>query len=141
MTDLGSFYRKIKGYEKEVISICEQIDDNILDIRRVKLKELKKATGEFISHADSRLKKINEEEKSLRTALIRLTIILSQTEILRKKVDSNPNLKDEMEEIVRISSKTQKTIHELNTDLLRLQDLADELLSNYESSIKELLEL
>lgn len=142
MIDLGSFYRKVKGYEKEVISICEQINDNILDIRNDKLKEIRDGSSIFLTHAEDRLKKINEEEKSLRSALIRLTIILSQTEILRKKVDSNPKvLKNEMPEIERIFAQTRKTIHELNIDLLRLQDSADELLSNYQSSIKEMMDL
>ncbi len=142
MIDLGSFYRKVKGYEKEVISICEQINDNILDIRNDKLKEIRDGSSIFLTHAENRLKKINEQEKSLRSALIRLTIILSQTEILRKKVDSNPKvLKNEMPEIERIFAQTRKTIHELNIDLLRLQDSADELLSNYQSSIKEMMDL
>jgi len=142
MIDLGSFYRKAASYEKKVISICEQIDDNILDIRKVKLKEIRETSSTFLTHAESRLANINEEERTLRSALIRLTIILSQTEILRKKVAANPKkLSDEMPEVERIYTQTRKAINELNIELLRLQDSADELLSNYQSSIRELIEL
>jgi len=142
MVELGPFFRKIATFEKEVISICEQVDDNILDLRKVKLKEIRELSTAFLAHSETRLAKINEEEKALRSSLIRLTIILSQTEILRKKVAANPEkLSGEAPEVERIYDQTRKTIHDLNIELLRLQDSADELLANYQSSIKELMDL
>jgi len=142
MIDVGPFFRKVKTYEKEVISICEQVDDNVLDIRKAKLKDIRELSTAFLKHSEARLEKINEEEKSLRTAMIRLTIILTQTDILRKKVLANPEkLGDEIPSVERLYNQTRKAIHELNIELLRLQDTADELLSNYSSSIKELMDL
>ena len=141
MVSLGDFYKKVKTYEKEVISICEQINDNILDIRKVKLQEIKTLSASFLAHAEAKLADIDKKEKELRTSLVRLTIILSQVDVLKKRVLANKKLKDEIERVEKIQSQTRQTINELNLDLLRLQDSADELLSNYQASIKGLMEL
>lgn len=142
LIDIGPFYSKIQDFEKKIIKVYEQIDDNILDVRKTKFREIKEITTNFLNHGEERLNKINEKEKTLRESLIRLTIILSQTEELKTKIKDNPKkYKEEIVNIDKIYNQTRKTIYELNMDLLRLQDSADELLSNYKESIEELLEL
>ena len=139
----GSFFKKIKTYEKELIGFYEQLDDNELDTRKEKLKTLSENTADFLAKAKERIDNIQNEEKELKFQLVRLTIVLTQIDAVKLKVVSNEKkygieLTQELEKIHR---KTRSTIHELNINLLKLRDSADELLSNYLSSIKELKEL
>ena len=59
------------------------------------------------------------------------------------KVKKDPSKygQDVVEETTRIYKETRTTIYELNMEILKLRDTSEELLSNYKSSIQELLEL
>nr|QBK86583.1 MAG: uncharacterized protein LCMAC102_03780 [Marseillevirus LCMAC102] len=142
MIDIGSFFKKIASYEEEVISLNEHLDDNELDIRKEKLSKIRETAINFLSHAEERLKKVNDEEKELKLQLMRLTVVLAQAEILKTRVEKNPDKYGEIvNESETIYSQTRETTHDLNMELLKLRDTADELLNNYQSSITELLEL
>ena len=142
LIDIGPFYGKIQDFEKTIIKVYEQIDDNILDVRNSKFSNIKELTTKFLTRGEERLTKINEDEKNIKKSLIRLTIILSQTGELKTKIKDKPEkFKEEITNIDRIYNQTRKSIFELNMDLLRLQDDADELLSNYQDSLEELMEL
>ncbi len=142
MIDIGTFFKKIASYEDEVIAFNEHLDDNELDIRKEKLSKLRETVINFLSHAEERLKKVNDEEKELKLQLMRLTVVLAQAEILKTHVEKNPGKYGEIvTESETIYSQTRETTHELNMELLKLRDFADELLNNYQSSINELIEL
>ena len=59
------------------------------------------------------------------------------------KVKKDPSKygQDVVEETTRTYKETRTTIYELNMEILKLRDTSEELLSNYKSSIQELLEL
>lgn len=141
--DMGSFYRKAKQptFEKEIVSFCEQIDKNILQMRQTKLQEIRDLTSSFLTRASSRLKEIEEQEKQIKTALLRLTVLHCQVQVMKNKVETNPKLQDERSGIEDLDKRIRQTISDLNIDLLRQQDAAEELLLNYHSSISELMEL
>lgn len=144
LSEIGSFYREVRAntFETKVIKICKQISDNILDMRKTRFADIKDLTSTFLETGTSRLSTIEEDERKLRTSLIRLTIVLREVMILKEKVTKDPKkFGDEIPEVERIYNQTRKIIYELNMELLELRDSADELLNNYRDTIKELIEL
>ena len=59
--------------------------------------------------------------------------------------DNNKHLRSKKEkkilEIDRVYNKTRKIVHELNADILRQRDDIEEVLLNYEETLKDLLYL
>ena len=142
MIDIGSFFKKISNYENEVVKFYEQLNENERDMRSRRLDSIKALVEKFLEHSQDRLKEISKEEDEHHGQLIRLTIVLAQASSLRKRVSENPSKYGEVvDETERIYQKTRKTIYDLNMELLKLRESADELLSNYHSSIKELIEI
>jgi hypothetical protein len=90
LIDIGPFYGKIQDFEKTIIKVYEQVDDNILDVRNSKFSNIKELTTKFLIRGEERLTKINEDEKNIKKSLIRLTIILSQTGELKAKIKDKP---------------------------------------------------
>ena len=73
---------------------------------------------------------------------MRLTIVLAQSDALKIQVMRNPvKYGSIVGEVDRIYDHTRNTIYELNMEILKLRDTSDELLSNYKSSINELIEI
>jgi hypothetical protein len=143
LIDIRKFFKLVSNYEEELINSYNQIEDNEEEVRKKKLCKVKSLCNELISHSEKRLKEIFEEEERLKIHLVRLTIVLTQSDSLKTKVTSNPSKygDDVIEETTRIYRETKETIHELNTEILKLKDTTEDLLSNYISSIQELIDL
>ena len=142
MIDIGGFFRRIAVYEEEVIRCYEQLDENELEMRSKRLEQIRDVTQKFLLHSEERLNKIAAEEKNLKMQLVRLTVVLAQASALKTRVTEKPEKYGEIVgESDRIYDQTRTTIHELNMELLKLRDGADELLSNYRASIEDLLDM
>nr|QBK86155.1 MAG: uncharacterized protein LCMAC101_07500 [Marseillevirus LCMAC101] len=139
---IGSFFKKINKYEENIVEICEQLDDNELDARKDRLVKIKDIAADFLEHSEKRLKEINQKEMDMKADLLRLTVILAQVDAMKTEIASNERrLRGETPSVEKLYIQTKKSVHEINLELLRLRDQADEILSNYYLSIKELMEL
>ena len=144
-TDITNLYENISTYETEALYTYEQIEDNEKDMRTERISEIKKNLHLSAEHLDLRVKEIELEEKSLKYQLLRLTGILKDTEHLHTVALNNMSISkkpsEAAPEIDKIYTKTRKTIHDINVKLLLQRDEIDDLLANYEESLKELFEL
>ena len=145
-TDITNLYENISTYETEALYTYEQIEDNEKDMRTERISEIKKNLHLSAEHLDLRVKEIELEEKSLKYQLLRLTGILKDTEHLHTVALNNMSISKKpseaaAREIDKIYTKTRKTIHDINVKLLLQRDEIDDLLANYEESLKELFEL
>ena len=142
LISIGLFFKKIADYEDEVIGCYEQLDENEVESRKEKLSTIKIMCNKFISHSEERITKLSDEEQNLKLQLVRLTVILIQADALKTRVEQNPEKYGELlDKSDQVYNPTRNTIHELNLETLKLRDTADELLSNYQSSIEELMEI
>ena len=144
LVDIGPFYRDVRAstLETKVIKVCKQIDDNIVDIRKTGFSYVKELVNTLMETGQMKLSLIEDSEKKLRTSLVRLTIVLREITALKDRTSKDPKkFGEELHEIERIYNQTRNVIYELNMELLQLRDSADELLSNYSDTIKELIEL
>ena len=144
LIDIGYFYRSISSFEGKILVWYTKLDENELEFRKSRLEKIKNRCTSFVSRAEERLKEIEEEEKSLKRQLIRLTIVSAQAKALLKKLkdDSASSYSEEVKlEAEMIYTKTSATVHELNMDLLKMRDEATELLNNYSASLDEMMEL
>lgn len=139
--NLQDFFRNIVENEARIIECYEQLDENISEIRDLRYKKLKNLTEAFLNKTQGELANISEEEKTLKIQLIRLTVVLAQSRDLIEKLSQNPSKYGALiEDSEKIHEKTKNSIYELNLELLRLRESADELLSNYTSTIQNLVE-
>ena len=139
---LGTFFKKIEKYETTLVEYYEQLDDNELDVRKDRLIRLKDITTDFLEHSEKRIQEINKKEIELKVNLLRLTVILAQTDAMRAEIASNErSLGGETPAVEKIYNQTRKSVHDINLELLSLRDKADEILNNYSMSIKDLMEL
>lgn len=146
--DINEFYRNVASFENEALSVYEQIDDNERDMRESRVSEIKKQMELAINHLDLRVRQIQSNEKGMQYQLLRLTAILQDAENVRNKAQSkaksrkgNINTDPEVLEIERVYNRTRKTVHEMNMSLMRQRDDFEDVLTNYEESLKELFEL
>ena len=139
---IGSFFKKIDKYEENIIEIYDQLDDNELDVRKDRLVKIKDITTDFVEHSEKRMNEINKKEMDLKADLLRLTVILAQADAMKAEIALNEKrLCGETPAVEKIYIQTRKNVHDVNLELLSLRDKADEILSNYFVSIKELMEL
>lgn len=144
--DVDVIHKKFDTYEIEALNIYEQIDDNERDIQEERVKTIKKQTELVLKHLDSRLQKIQTAERGKKYYLLKLTGLLQDAENIKQKAEKKPNEKADiansgMLDLDRVYNKTRKTIHELNISLLHQKDEVEDILVNYEESIKELFNL
>lgn len=145
MVTIATFFKKIStgAYEEEVIKCYEQLEDNEVDMRKERLASIKILCQKFTQHSEDRMSYLATEESNLKMQLLRLTVVLAQSEQLLNKVELHPEKygPEIVSETKKIYQHTRDTIHNINTEILKLRDTADELLSNYSSSIKDLMEM
>lgn len=139
---ISEFFNSILSCEETVMKCYEQLDDNEMDIRKTHLKKIKTLCDQFSVHSEQKLYSLAEEEKGLKAQLVRLTVILAQIEALKNRIDKDPKKYDDtIKDVEKIYDQTRETIHELNVELLKLRDTANDLLGNYQASLVELMEL
>ena len=139
---IGPFYKKIKTFEDEMIKMYNQLDENEVDFRKNRLKSIKESMEDLLEHSHKRLNEIHEEENNLKYQLMSLSVVLIQTTTLKKKIESKPEkYGEDILKVEKIYNQTRKTAFNINLELLRLRDQANELLYNYKMTINELMEL
>lgn len=138
LIDLPTFFRKIEGYEQELITCYDSLDDNEKEVRKQKLKEVNDLLGTATKTLVERLDKISTEELKRRATLVHLTTTLGKLSKLYDKTKTI-NHASERPEVERVMRQTRSTIHEFNVASLRLRDQADELLTAYSTTLKELI--
>lgn len=145
MVQIKDFFKSVgqTGYEDEVIKIYDTMYENEMKRRDTRLKTIDSMCNDLRSSSKKRLSEISNEEKNLRVQLMRLTMVLKQSNAQLKKVMSNKEKygEDIVAEVVTIKTGILETIHGLNLELIKQRELADEILSDFESSLKELSEI
>ncbi len=137
--DINIFYKQVSEYEKEALSVYEQLDDNEIDMRISRANDIKKKLGELASVLDAKIKEIELEEKGLKYQLMRLTNILTDAETIRSKSSELKNgVKEVSTDVDRVYNQTRKTVHDLNVELIRRKEDIEEIMTNYEESINDL---
>jgi hypothetical protein len=91
-------------------------------------------------HLDLRIKKLEVSENGMKYHLLKLTGLLQDAENIKNKARETKKGVPSGD-IDKVYSKTKKTIHELNVSILRQKDELDDILLNYEESLKELFDL
>jgi hypothetical protein len=140
MVDLPTFLRKVETCEEEIVNCYDALDDNEVETRSQKVKEITTLVESATKKLTEELDKIAKEEVSRKGQLIHLTAVLTQLEKLSSKT-KDIKYATERPEVERVTRQTKNTIHEFNVATLRLRDRADELLTAYITSLKELLTL
>ena len=164
--NIGDLFKIIDIYEVEALSVYEQIEDNEKDMRSSRLAKIHSNLVDAVKYIDIRSKEIDVQERSLKFQLLRLTAVLKNIEEVRSTIPAHINItqkqaligntqhdnknknpsKNELItnpkllEIDKIYNKTRKTIHELNVQLIKHRDEFEDLFSNYEYMINELLQ-
>ena len=158
ITDL---FKIISSYETDALSVYEQIEDNEKDMRVSRLSNIQSNLALATKHIDLRSKEIDIQERSLKYQLLRLTGVLHNIDEVKQKIPQTVNSKPDTSiigsalnnqkglpqiisnpkllEMDRLYNKTRKTIHEINVQLIRHRDEFEDLFSNYEYMINELL--
>jgi hypothetical protein len=141
-TDVGYFYKNISEYEKEALEVYEQLDDNEIDSRISRINEIKKKINTLNTFLDKKVKKIENEEKALKYQLLRLSNILSDADTLKTKIENNPKKDDiNTSEVDKVYNQTRKTVHDLNIELIRKKEDIEEIITDFEESVHDLLSI
>lgn len=138
VVDLTTLHSHIATYEADALDIYEQLDENERDGRTIRVSEIRKQLDLSGQYLEKRVREIQIEENELKHSLLKLTAILQDADNL-KGSKSVPDA--DIKAVDKLYNKTRKTIHELNTSILRQRDEIEDLLVNYEESLKELFEL
>jgi hypothetical protein len=140
IVDVDFLFKKLEDYETYAIEVYEQLDDNEKDIRSDRIAEIKKQLDLAAKHLDLRIKKLEVSENGMKYHLLKLTGLLQDAENIKNKAKETKKSVPSGD-IDKVYSKTKKTIHELNVSILRQKDELDDILLNYEESLKELFDL
>lgn len=142
LIEIHTFFKKISTLEPEVLKCYEQIDLNEVEMRRERLLKIRGMCDTFLTASYERLEKIRGDEQDHRLQLIRLTLLFTKMEAQKIKVDANPTKYGEDGfEVKKVYNQIQSTIYDINIEILKLRDSANELLSNYSSSIDEMINM
>jgi len=139
LIDLSTFFKKVSTLENDILDYYDQLEENEVEMRDTRMVTIKDLSNRLEVTTSERLTKIKEEELALKSQLLRLTLVLSQTEKLKTRTNDPKKFSEIIPEIDAIYHRTRKTIHDLNIQLLRLRDEADEMLTAYQSFLEELL--
>jgi hypothetical protein len=138
--DLSVFYKKAPSLEADIIAVYDALDDNEGDMREGKISKIVDLSEELIKRARSELERRKKEELGLKSQLIKLSAVLDRSNGLKSKVGAAPakfaNVKPEVD---RVYNQTKLALHEINVELLRVRDAADEMLESYISSLEEMV--
>ena len=132
--EINTFYKKIATLESEIVGYYDILDENEGETRVARLKKITDLSGLLVKRASDELEKIKAEETAIRGQLVRLTTLLTQTETFR---ENSKDLKysDIKPDIEKVHTQTRKSIHDVNLELLRLRDRADEVLIRVSNDI------
>ena len=150
--EIGSFNKKIAQpkpetakpigtFEDEIMSVYDTIDDNESDIRNARLDEVTEMAAKLALKAKEEVERCKREELGLKSQILKLSAVLEHCEKLKTKMTVNPEkYTDVKPEIERLYKQTKTTLYDMNVEILRNKDRADETLAKYQTSLEDLLE-
>jgi hypothetical protein len=145
--EIGLFNKRISKesiptFEDNVITIYDTIDDNESDIRDAKLDEVIEMAAKLSIKAKEEVENSKKEEMNLKTQILKLSAVLKHCEGLKDKITENPDKYTELKpEIERLHKQTKTTLYEINVEILRNKDKINEILTRYQTSLEELLDM
>ena len=141
--DVGVFYKRAGSLEDEIIGVYDTLDDNEDALRESKISEITLLTERVVHKAKLSAEKIKQDEKALKAQLITLSAILEKTEIFQTKINTGDKKKfaDVKPDIDRIHTQTRNTIYDINVELLRNRDAAEDILNSIQTSLEEILNI
>jgi hypothetical protein len=139
--DIGQFFSeaKSKTLESYILNSYKDLDKNESSYRTSQISKIKEKAQQIATSADSYLSLIDQRERELKNQLLRSTVILAQVRSMLEKLD--PKEKKLRIETELIHVKTEKTIHEINLELMRTRDRLMEYIGNATSLLSETLDL
>jgi hypothetical protein len=140
--DVGTFYKKAATLEDTILDIYNTLDDNEDELRGMKVTEITLLTEKIVQKAKDISQKIKKDESELKGQLITLSAILEKTEGFKAKIEKDrKKFSDVKPDIDRVYTQTRNTIYDINVELLRVRDSAEDLLSSIQTSLEEILNI
>jgi hypothetical protein len=136
--ELAKFFKEAASLENDIVSDYDSLNDNEEEIRVANLTKITEKTAQLMLRAKARLDEISKEEDALRKQLSLLSKVSITTKTMLEKSDLDAKNRKEMESI---SEQTKTTINEINLELHRLRDVANDLILNYDMTLSDLLDL
>jgi len=148
LIEINQFFKKLKAegttpeqFENDLLAVYDALDDNETEYRNDAIDKIAEICTKVHQNAKIKMDFIRSEEVKLRGELVKLSSVLSTAEQLKTKTKDAKKFGELRSEVDRIHHQTRTTIHELNVELLRLRDEAQNFLNNCQSTLEELLEL
>lgn len=141
--DISHFYKKIseKGFESEILTVYDTLDDNEDETRSAKLDEIIELTTKLADKVKDEVLMYKKQEMKYKAQIIKLSSVLENSERLRIKADSTPEkYASAKPEIERVCKQTKTALHDINIQLSLGKDRMSELLEQYKSGLEELLD-
>lgn len=139
---ISNFFKKIQNYESELVEQYSQLDENEIENRNRKLKQINELCSKFLEVSKDRVAQKTKKEKKLKNELIIAISVMVKILELKKKVEENPSkYQQDIAKVNDIYEQTKNTIRDLNIEILKVKDDINELLSNYCITLQESLKL
>jgi len=140
--DVGLFYKNAVSLEEDIMGVYNTLDDNEDSLRTIKVTEITVLTEKIIQKANEIAEKIKKDETEIKAQLITLSTILDKTEAFEAKMETDrKKFASVKPDIDRIHTQTKTTIYDINVELLRIRDSADDLLHSIQTSLHEILNI
>lgn len=140
--ELDALFKNIDVYEEELNTKQGTMDTNVHDIIKSHLQIIKDMSGRLMSTLEARIKQIRCEQDEIYNEIARLSLVLSQVDVMMKKIlNDEKKYGDMLAETTRTYNQITKTIYEKNKRILQLRDETNELLLNYKMTLSDLIAL
>lgn len=141
--DVDKFYKKVNrqiDIEEDIINVYDIIDENENDLRAEKADNIMELCAKLTLKVKEEVEKYKKEEDHLKNQILKLSLILDNTEKLKKKIDGDEKkFLDSKNEIYKLYNQTKTTFHDINLEILRNKDRIDDFLVQYHSALEEML--
>jgi hypothetical protein len=135
---ISNFFKSISSYEKDLLELYYHIDENEMEERERKLNEIQKMCDKFVENSRKIIEKKTKKELKIKGELIAITGVIADIKRLKEKTAEDPvKFKSDIIKLNDIYEESKKSIHYLNSDLLKIKDEIHECLSNYTLLLKE----
>lgn len=137
--DLRDFLRAIgKDLEEKLIEVYQTIDQNEVEIRERRLTEILTVAKDFIQKAPEKLLAFEEKEQSINDKLFKLNELYDSLEEESEKAKGKETIQSD---IRKVKEQIRQTIGNMNMQILRIKDNADELLDDWKFSVDAMTSL
>jgi hypothetical protein len=142
--DLSLFYKKLKdsiAFEKDILAVYDALDDNEIEIRDIKIDEITELSNKLVKKAKDVSEDCKKKSLELKSQILRLSETLDKTEKLKDKIASNTKkFANSKPDIDRLHNQTKTALHDINTEIIRNRESANDVLEIIRISLEELLE-